>query len=148
MTRKVVSWLLVILWMGVIFYLSHQPAAESSSLSTGITERILAVIESIASSVELDVEKFNHIVRKGAHFFSYLILGILVTNALKNNGMNTFKLFLISLVICMAYAISDECHQLFVPGRAGQVKDVMIDSAGAITGISGYIALVKLFTRF
>ncbi|NMA91488.1 MAG: VanZ family protein, partial [Amphibacillus sp.] len=41
MTRKVVSWLLVILWMGVIFYLSHQPAAESSSLSTGITERIL-----------------------------------------------------------------------------------------------------------
>lgn len=40
MMRKVISWLLVVLWMALIFYLSHQPASESNRLSAGMTERI------------------------------------------------------------------------------------------------------------
>ena len=43
----------------------------------------------------------------------------------------------------MLYAISDEVHQLFVPGRGGQVKDIVIDSAGAIVGISGFNGFIK-----
>ena len=147
MTGKVISWLLVILWMALIFYLSHQPATESNSLSTGITERIVAIIERLTSDIYFNESKFNHIIRKNAHFFAYLILGVLVSNALKNNGIKGSKRFLIALVICILYAISDEIHQLFIPGRAGQVRDVMIDSAGAVVGISGYLVLGKLKTR-
>lgn len=147
MVRKVISWLLVILWMGLIFYLSHQQAIESSHLSAGVTERIIAVIESVISGVEIDVGNFNHLIRKGAHFFSYLILGILVTNALKSSAIRGLKSFLIALVICILYAVSDEVHQLFVPGRAGQVMDVMIDSAGAAVGLAGYLAFDKLKMR-
>ena len=146
MMRKVISWLLVILWMALIFYLSHQPATESNSLSTGITERVVAIIERVTSDIDFDVSNFNHIVRKNAHFFAYLILGVLVSNALKSNGINGPKRFLIALLICVLYAISDEVHQLYVSGRAGQVKDVIIDSAGAIVGIGGYLALGKLKT--
>lgn len=147
MMRKVISWLLVILWMTLIFYLSHQPATESNSLSTGITERVLAIIERVTSDIDFDVSNFNHIIRKNAHFFAYLILGVLVSNALKSDKINGPKRFLIALVICVLYAISDEIHQLFIPGRAGQVKDVIIDSSGAVVGISGYIVFGKLKTR-
>jgi len=62
MMRKVISWLLVILWMALIFYLSHQPATESNSLSTGITERIVAFIERVTSDIDFDVSNFNHII--------------------------------------------------------------------------------------
>ncbi len=147
MKRKVISWLLVVLWMALIFYLSHQPATESNSLSTGITERVVAIIERVTSDIDFDVSNFNHIIRKNAHFFAYLILGILVINALKSNGLKGSKSILIALAICILYAISDEVHQLFIPGRAGQVRDVIIDSAGAIVGINGYIVFGKLKTR-
>ncbi|MFP5109854.1 VanZ family protein [Neobacillus sp. C211] len=40
--------------------------------------------------------------------------------------------------ICVLFAVSDEFHQLFVAGRGAQVKDVFIDSAGAIVGIVIY----------
>lgn len=146
MMRKVISWILVILWMVLIFYLSHQPAIESNNLSTGITERIVAIIERVTSDIDFDISNFNHIVRKNAHFFAYLILGVLVSNALKNNEIKGSKGIIIVLTICILYAISDEIHQLFIPGRAGQVRDVIIDSAGAVVGISGYLGLGKLKT--
>ena len=142
--KRVISWLLVILWMALIFYLSHQPATESNSLSTGITERIVTIIERVTSDIDFDVSSFNHIVRKNAHFFAYLILGVLVSNALKNNDFKGTNRFLIALAICVLYAISDEIHQLFIPGRAGQVRDIIIDSAGVVVGISAYLEYGKL----
>lgn len=50
-------------------------------------------------------------------------------------------------MICILYAISDEVHQLFVPGRGGQVRDVIIDSAGAIAGILGYNGLSRIRSK-
>lgn len=146
MMRKIISWLLVVLWMALIFYLSHQPATESNRLSTGITERVVDIIERVTSDIDFDVSNFNHILRKNAHLFAYLILGVLVSNALKGNGIEGAKRILIALAICILYAISDEVHQLFIPGRAGQVRDVIIDSAGAVVGILGYIVFGKLKT--
>jgi len=51
--HKVISWIAVILWMSVIFYLSNQPAAKSSELSTGITEVIIDTVETVAPHVKL-----------------------------------------------------------------------------------------------
>jgi VanZ family protein len=44
-------------------------------------------------------------------------------------------------VFCVLYAVSDEVHQLFVPGRGAQVTDVLIDNAGAFVGIGIYEVL-------
>ena len=147
MARKVISWLLVILWMGLIFYLSHQPATQSSDLSSGLTERILAVIDRVISGLDINVENFHHLIRKGAHFFAYFVLGILVTSALRTHSLVGWRHFFIACLICVVYAVSDEVHQLFIPGRAGQVKDVMIDSAGAFVGIAGYFVFERLIGR-
>ncbi len=48
-----------------------------------------------------------------------------------------------SLIIGILYAISDEIHQLFVPGRSGKVTDVIIDSLGILTGIVFFLIVEK-----
>lgn len=146
MKNKIYSWTLVIAWMALIFYLSHQPATQSNGLSTGITERIIVMFEKLAPNMEFDIRSFNHIVRKNAHFFAYLILGLLTSNALKNSNVEDRKGFLLAFLISVSYAASDEFHQLFVPGRGGQVKDVFIDSMGSLVGITLYYK-TKLFNR-
>ena len=62
--RKILSWILVILWMIFIFYLSHQQATDSNDLSTGITEMIIKAVEGIAPGVEFDIDGFYHIVSR------------------------------------------------------------------------------------
>lgn len=141
---KKISWLAVILWMCLIFYLSHQPATTSSELSTGITELIELTVEKVVPNADVITEDFHHLVRKNAHFFIYLVLGILLMHSLKLNGIVKFKSLVAALLICVFYAISDEVHQLFVAGRGAQLKDVFIDSAGAFVGIVIYTAFQKV----
>lgn len=136
--KKLVSWLLVILWMALIFHLSHQPVEVSRELSKGVTEKIVEVVEKIEPNKEFNLSRANHLLRKSAHFFSYFFLGIFLASALRKSGLSGYKLIGIAVLISVLYAISDEVHQLFVPGRGGQFKDVIIDSSGAIVGIVVY----------
>ena len=76
-----------------------------------------------------------------------MILGILASGLILYYG-NINKKYLLAFLICVIYAISDEIHQLFVPGRAGQVRDVLIDSAGSLLGIIIVMAFVKILIKF
>jgi VanZ family protein len=143
MKKRILPWALVIFWMALIFYLSHQPAVESSGLSTSITRKIAEIIEKIAPNIGLNLESLNHIVRKNAHFFVYLVLGTFVAHGVKNSGVSSFKVITVALLICILYAISDEIHQLYIPGRSGEVRDVIIDSAGSLVGILGLNSIEK-----
>lgn len=49
--------------------------------------------------------------------------------------------------IAALYAASDEIHQLFVPGRSGQLSDVILDSAGALAGVAAFTVLCWLINR-
>lgn len=90
------------------------------------------------SKYDESLSRLNHVVRKNAHFFTYLILGILMMNAMRRSGMSGYKVLAQSMGLCALFAISDEVHQLFVLGRGAQVKDVLIDSVGAIVGVILY----------
>ncbi|PAB59384.1 VanZ family protein [Anaeromicrobium sediminis] len=135
------SWTLVILWMGLIFSLSNQVTNESNGLSKRVTEIIIKTVGQIIpigieSSTTTDlVSQFNHIIRKFAHGGVYFVLGILVLKALYVSGVKGYKAFIFAFIICILYAISDEIHQFYVPGRGPQVRDVCIDSFGAFLGI-------------
>lgn len=142
MFRRKLPWMPVILWMLVIFYLSSQSADQSNQLSMGVTVRIYEAVNILLPKLEVNV--FNHMVRKYAHFFAYMILGILSVNALYLNGIKDRKAILYSFIISFLYAVSDEIHQIFVPGRAGQVMDVVIDSLGGIIGIAIYASVYSL----
>lgn len=139
-----IAWFLVILWMAVIFYMSSQPAVESNGMSRGVTKLIIQFVRIVYPlDIEVDatqfwVDRFNHTVRKLGHVTEYLILGIFVANAYKKSGVNGCKLMMYSLILCFAYAVSDEFHQYFVPGRGPGWGDVMLDSFGAALGIIIY----------
>lgn len=91
----------------------------------------------------------GRLMRKSAHFIAYLILGFLVSHAMKNevSPASAWKRRVASLMLCVAYAISDEFHQIFVPGRGPLVKDVFIDGSGAALGILLYVGARKLWQR-
>ena len=146
--KRYIFWALFIIWMGIIFMFSSQPSAESLESSSFLAEFFIKIFypEFATSSKDtqmLMIESCQNIVRKGAHITEYAILGFLGLGAC----LSTFKRknFWISLGICVLYAASDEIHQLFVPGRAGRISDVLIDSVGALIGIIIYIILSDKF---
>lgn len=142
--NKVLSWTAVLLWMVLILKLSSEVAVQSDQLSTGITQVIVKTVKKVAPNTNFDIKSYNHHVRKNAHFFAYLILGVLVMNALSRSGIDGYKRIILALLNCILYAISDEVHQMFVPGRGPQVRDVFSDSAGVAVGIFVYLVLIKI----
>lgn len=68
------------------------------------------------------------------HAIEYAILGYLLMRALvyQRNPFIHEKASYLTILIGSAYAISDEIHQLFVPGRSGDVNDAIADVVGII----------------
>ena len=146
MVKKVLLWCLVIIWMILIFAFSAQPASDSDALSGGIAEKIVQFILNmqktpVFSVIDADiVENFvihaNHYIRKTAHFMIYAVLGVLVYGLMAAYNIKKRKTIMFSVVVCLLYAVSDEIHQIFVPGRAGRIGDVLIDFCGSASAIS------------
>ena len=67
------------------------------------------------------------VLRKIAHTAEYAVLGALLGRATGRVGL--------ALALGVAYAVSDEIHQSFVPGRAGAPLDVAIDAVGVVCGV-------------
>lgn len=136
LTGKKRTCLLIFLWfitalvMYIIFSFSAQSAEGSQALSEGLLDRILKIIPFEISHVFL---------RKTAHFSEYALLGAVSFCAFSFTLKR--KSFLWGWVLSAAYAITDEIHQLFIPGRACRAFDVFIDSLGAAAGIA-FAALV------
>jgi VanZ family protein len=101
---------MVILWAGVIFFLSSLPDDELPDLG------LLSTLASMA-----------------AHFVVYAVLMALVQRALRHDGtMSPGRALAVGLALVAAYAISDEYHQSFVPGRQPDPLDWLADMAGAL----------------
>jgi len=143
--HRFISWTAVIAWMLVIFSLSAQVAEESNRLSTDVTEAVVRTVEKVKPDAEINVIRLNQIIRKNAHFLCYLVLGILAMNAFRRNGCSIGKSLILSFFLCAVYAVSDEIHQLYVPGRGAQVADVLIDCTGGVTGMFIYWFAGKIF---
>lgn len=143
--RKAVAWALVLAWMGVIAYLSHQPVDESNELSFGVAAVAIRAVAQVApeAAVVINPRRMNHIVRKGAHVIAYMVLGFLVLNAQHVSGATGIRSLATTMLICVLFAASDEWHQTFVPGRGGQVSDVVLDAVGAAVGIVLRVATAR-----
>lgn len=146
---KILTILPALCVMGLIFYYSSQTAIESSGLSGGITKRFLEGILNI-SNINLSetdrllwLEIMEIVIRKAAHMAEYAVLGIAVAYPVYAYGKRGKRLILWSELICVIYAATDEFHQLYVPGRAGQVSDVIIDGIGALIGCFLYLLISK-----
>lgn len=138
--RKYFFRILTLVWMIVIFSFSAKTADASSQDSLFIGETIGRLV--IADFEDWDAKKkenfaksIEYPIRKGAHMTEYAVLGILVFFSWNSLKYGIKRTALYSWMITVLYAASDEVHQLFVPGRSGQVTDVLIDSVGAAIGV-------------
>lgn len=137
--KKKIFALLTIGIMFLIFYFSMENSSESSSRSGTVTEFIIKLFVHDYQEMSISEKKgilheFEHIIRKLAHFSIYTALGFLASLTIgKHKFISTGSFFV--LTFGFLYACSDEFHQYFVPGRACQFKDVLIDTIGVITGI-------------
>ncbi len=125
------KYLATLLWMGVIFYLSSEPAGESSRRSGVILENI----QSLNSDLSYGITMFA--VRKAAHFIAYMILGILLYLTIHETWRRWHRGAIAAVAVAASalYACTDEFHQNFVPGRSAQLSDILLDTLGALIGV-------------
>ena len=135
MKKKIILWILVILWMGLIFYLSSRNAEESTSQSQGIINKTTIIDNYEEDKKEEALVSIDRIFRKVSHVCEFFVLSILVCLLLLEYKVPINKALLFAFLICFVYSISDEIHQLYVPGRSGEVRDVFIDSIGIVLGL-------------
>lgn len=130
-------------------------SSEDSGKSTGTSDFVIdCIINNNPFTKDLDnvqkeeiKENIKMPIRKLAHFSIYTLLGITVMIHICTYEIDKYKKIGCSLIIGMLYAISDEIHQLFVPGRSGQVRDVIIDTFGVIFGICIILLIQNLVKK-
>lgn len=124
--------------MMLIIFLFSAMEGEASASTSGI---FLKALKKLAEEVshkgftEEALANLHLIIRKCAHFTEYALLGASIVYAFFYKFKERCLLIITSEAIAFLYAVTDELHQYFVPGRYGTFSDVLIDSAGAITGI-------------
>lgn len=128
--------------MFIIFGFSGADGLESGSLSYAIAIWVSDVFDAIG--VELSAEELHLPIRKLAHMSEYALLFITSMWAL----LGIKKRYLFAACISVMFAISDEIHQLFVPGRAGSAVDVLIDSVGVGIGMLVYRIFGPIFNKY
>ena len=135
----------------VIFYFSAQPAVRSSQESGVIVDLIKEkIFDDFSDMTPKEAQRTEHtitlIVRKGAHFSVYAAVGFTAFLAFVKLSRPK-KRYLFAVIFALIYAASDELHQVFVPGRAGMVSDVILDTCGAVTGALPLFLYVAFHNR-
>lgn len=140
--KFIIKLLLVIAWLGVIFFFSNSNSEDTTNQSFGVTKTIVTYSINVTNSIhitniDMNEENINKIIndihpiiRKCAHFTEYFILAILVLLMIKETKLNYFYTF--TILFCILIALLDESHQLFVDGRSGSIIDVLIDTSGSL----------------
>ncbi len=151
--RNYIFLVLTIAWMIVIFMFSNSPGDESGETSREVGRLFCKIFvpgyeEMVFEEREELALLLDHPIRKLAHFTEYMILGALMVGILQFREKSDYwKRGLIVWGIACLYAVTDEVHQLFVPGRAGALKDVLLDSAGALVGVLLGLLIIRRIVR-
>lgn len=148
MIKKIILWILTLSCAGTIFYFSSQEAVKSSKVSSEFITTVVKTLDFKDTLTEKEIEKISvdltFIVRKSAHFCIYALLGLLIALLYHEYELYGKQLFLKATVTSFLYAVSDEFHQHFVKGRSGEIRDVCLDTLGAICG-AAFVAICVFY---
>ena len=158
--KILISWILVLIWMITIFYLSSMDSDQSNTKSKEtinvVVENTIDVTNNIGitnepttkDNISSIVNVLNKPLRKCMHATVYFVLVILVINAFNQMHLLTrVNTYIYSIIICFIYACTDEIHQLYVVGRTGQFIDILIDTIGALLGCGVFYIGSKIINK-
>ena len=123
----------LVLWAGLIFMDS------GNVLSAAHTSLLLRAVRWLFPNVrDESLAVFHLLVRKAGHLTEYAILATLAARAFRGSSHDLLRRhwFWVSLMLAIAYALTDEFHQSFVPSRTASIYDSMIDSVGALIALT------------
>ena len=137
---RLVTLILLIVNMSFIFGFSSEKASASTKTSKKVTETILEITvsgfrEKPRSEQKKLISKTDSIVRTLAHFSEYTLLGFLFALHFSFYNLKTIKKAFLAVAGCLIYAITDEIHQIYVPGRSFQFSDLLVDTSGGVLGV-------------
>jgi VanZ family protein len=114
--RRILLWVPAAVYMAAIFFVSGQP---SPPMPAALSDKVL-------------------------HGIAYFGLAVLVLYAIQNGrpGRLTWSQGAAALLITIGYAATDELHQLLVPGRSADPRDLLADAAGATTAVAAWWAMI------
>lgn len=144
--KKYLAWVPALTIAIAIFLFSSQPADVSTASSNQLSQLLLQlgrqmqIISVENPDIPALLEQMETPIRKSAHILEFSLLYLSILHALHVWAMKGRKRIGTAWLCTVLYACTDEFHQLFVPGRAGMVTDVLIDSIG-ITLISIFLLL-------
>lgn len=142
MRRPALVWgALLLCWVGFVWGHSLVPGALSTGESDAVAEA-LAALPTPLRTLERDL--LTLLIRKGAHVLEYAVLGVLLCGLLRSLGRR-WRLPVAALVLLVPFV--DEGIQLHVPGRSGQLSDVLVDLVGMAAGLTVLLAIARLRRR-
>ena len=140
-TAKYILTVLTIAWCIMIFSFSSVRAIRSNDFTLKkagfLSSLLVSGYNEKTIREQIDINALVHyLLRKAAHITEFAVLGaLLVADIYLWFKPGRTALVISSLLTGAAYAISDEIHQYFVPGRSCELKDILIDSAGVTFGV-------------
>lgn len=127
--RAAVSWALVAVWACFIFFMSAHTGNDLDE-GTGLVALVKQWLAGIQMSLlGPDVDLVSSV----AHFCEYTVFGALLQNALRLR-LGPRDAVLAAIACASLYGVTDEIHQIFVPGRCCDPIDWLVDTAGAVLG--------------
>lgn len=127
--------------MIIIFKFSSDNASASNEKSS----TVIMILNFLGIDLNSTLGEFSQLfIRKAAHITEYFILCFFIYEALKLDFSDKL-LYILSILVTFFYSATDEFHQLFVVGRSGQIKDIFIDTTGAVIFL-GLIFIKNYFT--
>ena len=123
----------LVVWAILIF------VGSGNILSASHTSILLRAVRWLFPNVrDESLAIFHLLVRKAGHLTEYAILATLAARAFRNSSHDLLRRhwFWVSWLLAIAYALTDEFHQSFVPSRRASIYDSLIDSVGALIGLT------------
>lgn len=145
--KRLLPLVITVLIMAFIFLQSALPADLSKEESN-------LIVQALIEFLHVDAKILSFAVRKCAHFTEYLLLGLSLFATVREydpvrleRNEQWQRTALLSWGIGALYALTDEVHQAFVPGRSCEIRDMLIDSCGVAAGVLIMAALRSRRTK-
>ncbi len=138
-SKLIYQWISALLLAAVVvtvFVLSSQNSVESTETSGFFISLISRILK---------VEPSPELVRTLAHFCEFAVLGFLALNCIY--AFTQRKPYILSVALSWGYALTDEIHQIFVPGRAFQISDLLVDLGGIVVGCGVIYFILGLYEK-